>query len=80
MEALDVFIRNINNKDYAIASDAARELINRGWGKVVERKELTGEGGGAIKIEDNTPSIRVLLQQVLTLENDPIIEESSDNG
>lgn len=43
-------------------------VYDRYLGKAIERKELTGAGGGAIQIEDNTPSIRLLLQQALPAE------------
>lgn len=53
-------------------------VYDRHLGKAIERKELTGAGGGAIQIEDNTPSIRLLLQQALPQEPVTIEVESDD--
>jgi hypothetical protein len=52
--------------------------LNRAHGKVVERKELTGADGGKIQIEDSTPSIRLLLQQVLEASAPKVIDVEKD--
>ena len=38
---------------------AVQTVMDRSYGKVVERKELSGPDGGKIPIEDTTPSIRL---------------------
>lgn len=68
--AIKVYAEGLTHKDHNIRVLCADRIIDRGWGKVVEKKEITGAEGGAIKIEDNTPSVRILLQQALG----PIIE------
>jgi hypothetical protein len=47
---------------------AVQTVMDRAYGKAVERKELSGPDGGKIPIEDSTPSIRLLLQQALGAE------------
>lgn len=49
----------------ALRTEAMHIVLNRNLGMVVERKEISGADGGAIKIEDNTPSVRLLLQSAL---------------
>ena len=53
----------------------ASKLFPRQFGDVV-RSETSGPAGAPIQIEDNTPSIRLLLQQALTstTEGVPVIE------
>lgn len=69
-KAVQVYADGLTHKDHGIRVMCADRIIDRGWGKVVEKKEISGADGGAIKIEDNTPSVRILLQQALG----PIIE------
>lgn len=62
MENVAEFMRH---KDPNIRGEWTRYGLERLHGKVVEKKEISGADGGAIKIEDNTPSIRVLLTAAL---------------
>lgn len=66
-EAIETYLRWMRSNDAVASIQAADRIIDRGWGKVIERKEISGADGGAIKIEDNTPAIRVLLQAALPL-------------
>lgn len=56
--------------DMATRERAMHIVFDRNLGKMVEKKEISGADGGAIKIEDNTPSIRLLLTAALP----PLIE------
>lgn len=69
-EAIENYAKWMRSSDPVISLQAGDRLIERGWGKVVEKKEITGAEGGAIRIEDNTPSIKILLQSALG----PLIE------
>lgn len=69
-EAIETYAKWMRSSDPLISMQAIDRIIDRGWGKVVEKKEISGADGGAIKIEDNTPSVRILLQQALG----PLIE------
>jgi hypothetical protein len=53
---------------------AVQTVMDRAYGKAVERKELSGPDGGKIPIEDSTPSIRLLLQQALASAEPKVIE------
>lgn len=68
MDNIKGFLRN--DKDKRMQWEVTQYVVERLHGKVVERKEISGADGGAIKIEDNTPSVRILLQQALG----PVIE------
>jgi hypothetical protein len=70
----------LTDKDKAVRVEMTKYVIERLHGKVVERKEVTGADGGKIQIEDSTPAIRLLLQQVIAAETKVIegMAESSD--
>lgn len=69
-EAVETYAKWMRSSDPVISMQATDRLIDRGWGRVVEKKEISGADGGAIRIEDNTPSIKILLQTALG----PLIE------
>lgn len=62
MENVAEFLRH---KDPNVRGDWTRYGLERLHGKVVERKEISGVDGGAIRIEDNTPDVRLLLIQAI---------------
>jgi hypothetical protein len=74
-EAIQVYIDGLKHPNVEIRLTCADRILDRAWGKVVERKELAGPGGSALQVEvqDNTPTIRLLLDAALP----PIIEGSS---
>jgi hypothetical protein len=74
--AIQVYIDGLSHPNKEIQITCADRILDRAWGKVVERKELAGPGGSALQVEvqDNTPTIRLLLEAALP----PIIEGSSD--
>lgn len=51
--------------DLATREIAMNIVFNRALGMVVEKKEISGADGAPIRIEDNTPSVRLLLQSAL---------------
>lgn len=57
--------RMLMAEDFEERRFAIQTVMDRTQGKAVERKELTGANGAAIQIEDSTPAIRLLLQQVI---------------
>lgn len=63
-----------NDQDPIMQWDATRYVIERLHGRLVERKEVTGADGGALQIEDHTPSIKMLLQQVLNPPEPKVID------
>ena len=67
--------------DRSVRERGMHIVFDRTQGRVVERKELTGANGAAIQIEDSTPAIRLLLQQVMADEAPKVIEaEKSDDA
>jgi hypothetical protein len=51
--------------DLATREIAMNIVFNRALGMVVEKKEISGADGAPIQLQDNTPAIRLLLQQAL---------------
>lgn len=53
-------------------------VFDRNIGKLAQVTEITGKDGAAIQIEDNTPSIKILLAAALPQPTTPTIEGKAD--